>query len=112
MLNAQKDPLIQNNIFNSNDNGILAEDIATAENSALVTSNGVLRTNHVEGNSGFGINDLTITTAFNAYIGNFARANGTNYSPLPTGTPIVTWVVGTSLPSTHGFVLDNYAITS
>ncbi len=32
-----------------------------------------------------------MTSANNAYLANIARANGTNYSGLPEGTPIRIW---------------------
>ena len=109
LLNAQKNVVIEYNIFNNSDNGILANDIATGENPALVSSNGLIRGNVTDGNTFFGISDLT--SANNAYYGNTARANGTsNFNNLPPNTPIVVWTIGSPPIPSHGFVLDNYSI--
>lgn len=111
LLDAQKNAVIENNIFNNNDYGILADDISAVVSPDLVSSNNLVRGNVTDGNTFYGILDLT--TANNAYYGNTARSNGTtpatdNFSGLPAGTPILTWTIGTAPASS--FVLDNYSI--
>lgn len=106
LLNAQKNVVIENNIFNNSDNGILAQTLLPN----LHTSNGLIRNNVTDGNKFFGI--LELTSAKNAYYGNTARTNGHgNYLNLPPNTPMVTWHIDSAPTPSNGFVLDNYDIT-
>lgn len=107
LLNAEQNAVIENNIFSNSDIGILT---TVVNPPALRGKFSIVRNNVTNGNSIAGIKDTTDTkvTAV-AYYGNTARANGTNFAGLPTGTPIVTWTIGTP-PSSSGGVLDNYDI--
>ena len=67
LLNAQKNVLIQNNTFNNNDNGILAKDMTR-----FLSSNGLIRYNVLDGNTFFGISDLS--SANNAYYGSSCQS--------------------------------------
>lgn len=112
LINAQANLVVEKNIFNNNDNGIIAQDIATGENPALVSSNCIVSNNITAGNRFFGIHDFTATTAQNAYFKNVARNNPSgNFVGLPANTPIVTWVIGGAPPVASEGTLDNYSIT-
>lgn len=71
--------------------GILAIDV-----SAFNSVNNLFEYNEVQGNSVAGIQDNTL--ALNAYLGNIARGNTTNFVGLPTGTPIAIWTIGSPAP--------------
>lgn len=73
----------------------------------LGSANNLFEDNELQGNTIAGIEDQT-PAALNAYIGNIARANGTNYVGLPTGTPIATWFIGSPPPPTTN--IDNLDI--
>ncbi len=115
LINAQQNLVVENNIFNSSDIGILVDNVATSESATLVSSDGLIGKNITASNLTYGILDLTTASASpanNAYYGNIARDNPSgNFVGLPANTPIVDWAIG-STPgvSTHG-ALDNYSIT-
>lgn len=73
----------------------------------LSSANNLFEYNEVQGNGIAGIEDRT-PGALNAYLGNIARANGTNYIGLPAGTPVAVWNIGS--PPSSGTAIDNLDI--
>lgn len=112
-LMSQRNPTVQNCIFNRNDIGIYAIDFTFL--GAPVSTNGIIANNILQDNTSFGIADFTAPPANHAYYGNRARSNGVNYFGLGAGTPIRNWALP-GLPATtdnNGIIdpLDNINIT-